>query len=265
MGALGEKTPPLPTQDQVHFLSTVSHELRTPLNGILGSVQLLPMMGDLNESQLRAISIIRQSSQDLLVLIENILDLAQVQVDANCIRLTPFDIKRIVRNAVSTVQASAADKKVELFLGFSSNIEGSFLTDDRRVFKILSNVLNNAVKFTSKGRVTIKVRYENEQNLQFSISDTGIGISAENQRRIFAPFYQVETGDRRAYDGAGIGLSVARRFVLELGGEITVESELGKGSTFLINVPAIKHTAKLQCSGTDVLQVNPEDPIPVIG
>ena len=227
-------------ESQALFLSTMSHELRTPLNGVLGSAQLIPLLGTLNSEQQHALQRIHESGAVLLRLIENILDLSRLRAGMSDIRLAPCDIRKLVDQALSVVQVEADRKELEIFKSFSPNVVGRFVTDERRLLQILVNLIGNSVKFTDEGSIKVKVKWLTTGQLEINVQDTGQGVPLEHRERIFQPFVQLQSGLTRTHEGAGLGLAVSRHFARELGGDLSLESKVGVGSTFTLTIPVEK-------------------------
>ncbi|MDQ6689863.1 MAG: ATP-binding protein, partial [Gemmatimonadota bacterium] len=218
------------------FLATMSHELRTPLNAIIGYQSLLNegIDGPLNEAQLAHLTRIRTSADHLLSLIDEVLTFSRVEAGKEVVRREEVSLRSIVDEAL-TMTVPLAEAK-----GLTISAEGddaSLLTDGGKVRQILLNLLSNAIKFTDRGTILVRSR-SGEERIMVSISDPGIGIAAENLESIFDPFWQVEQRSTRKVGGTGLGLSVSRSLARLIGGEITVESEIGKGSTFTLTLPA---------------------------
>ena len=218
------------------FLATMSHELRTPLNAIIGYESLLEegIAGSLNESQRSQLGRIKASAGHLLHLIDEVLTFSRLDADREVVQRADAELQSIVDGAVTMVKPMAAAKG----LSMRSDVVGATLfTDAGKVGQILLNLLSNAVKFTDAGELTVRARVTEDKAI-ISTTDTGIGIAPENLDRIFEPFWQVVQSSTRRVGGTGLGLSVSRSMARLLGGEITVESELGKGSTFTLTIPA---------------------------
>lgn len=229
-------------QAQASFLSTMSHEIRTPLNGVLGTAQILPMLGELNDAQRAAVSAMQESGNILLKLIDDILDLARVRSGRSELKLVTIDPAELVAQAVVAVRAQAERKGLEILTGISEAVR-PFLSDDRRLLQILVNLLGNAVKFTESGQIEVRVRRTSNDTLEFLVKDTGPGIAPEVASDIFQPFCQGVSGIARPYEGAGLGLAICQQFATALGGSIGLTSEVGRGSTFRLEVPATEPTA----------------------
>ena len=220
------------------FLANMSHELRTPLNSViaLSGILLARMDGDLTEEQEKQVKIIKKSGKNLLELINDILDLSKIESGKMEISLEEFYIEDVVNDDRAMVTPLASEKEINI--SFIKNEEIPVIRSDRNKIKqVLLNLLSNAVKFTPKGgSITISAT-DRDGRVELSVTDTGIGIAKENLDKIFDEFRQVDGSSTREYGGTGLGLAITRRLVKLLGGEIRVESEIGKGSTFIINIP----------------------------
>ncbi|MBK9925880.1 MAG: PAS domain S-box protein [Anaerolineales bacterium] len=222
------------------FLANMSHELRTPLNSILGlSESLLERTrGPLNDSQQEYIQTIESSGQHLLDLINDILDLSKVEAGKLDYYPQTVDVSTLCRSSMAFVREQALRRSVDIV--YESNTEDlKIYADARRLKQVLVNLLSNAVKFTSeRGQVTLEVRaYPERDTVQFSVSDTGIGITPDNLRKLFQPFVQVDSALNRQFEGTGLGLTLVQRLTDMHGGSVEVESEVGKGSRFTVNIP----------------------------
>jgi signal transduction histidine kinase len=218
------------------FLATMSHELRTPLNAIIGFSQVLKeqMYGELNERQADYVDDVLSSGQHLLNLINDILDLAKVEAGRMELQPSTFELPELLENAASMVRERATRQGIGLTVATDGSV-GLMEGDERKVKQILFNLLSNAVKFTpSGGKITLAARAAAEE-VVISVRDTGIGISADDQTKIFEEFYQV--GTSRTQEGTGLGLALTRRLVELHHGQLSVESEPGVGSTFTVTMP----------------------------
>jgi len=226
------------TKDE--FLANMSHELRTPLNSILGlSESLLEQRrGSLNDKQNKSLQIIASSGQHLLELINDILDLSKIEAGKFDFYPQSVTVDELCRSSLVFVKPQASKKSVTVTYSKASQISHIFV-DPRRLKQILVNLLTNAVKFTpDNGRVMLHVSTNLEQEIiQFSVIDNGIGIAAEDLKRLFHPFVQVDSSFTRQYEGTGLGLSLVQKLTDLHGGSVYVESEVGKGSCFTINLP----------------------------
>jgi PAS domain S-box-containing protein len=222
------------------FLATMSHELRTPLNSIIGftGILLQKMVGPLSEEQEKQLGMVQGSARHLLELINDVLDISKIEADQIVIFNEEFDAVESIRKSLEKIKPLADKKGLEIL--FDVDPASIMITSDRRrVEQILLNLLNNAVKFTEHGQVSVHCRVEKDM-LVTSVSDSGIGMKLEDVQTLFKPFRQIDSGITRQYEGTGLGLSICKRLVELLGGEIFVESEPGKGSTFKFTLPMQK-------------------------
>ncbi|MCR9151236.1 MAG: ATP-binding protein [Rhodobacteraceae bacterium] len=233
-------------QAQSMFLSTMSHEIRTPLNGVLGTAQILPMLGELNDTQKAAVNAMMEAGNILLKLIEDILDLSKVKAGVSPVRLTTVDPAVVIRNAVIAVRAMAERKSLEILTSIPSDAAQPIVSDERRLLQILVNLLGNAVKFTETGQIAVSARRLDQGKIAFNVKDSGPGIAPDMQERIFEPFRQVADGMTRQHEGAGLGLAICREFAEALEGTLTLESTLGQGSSFTLTVPVNNRADALQ-------------------
>jgi GAF domain-containing protein len=220
------------------FLANMSHELRTPLNAIIGFSEVLGerMFGELNEKQAEYTEDILSSGRHLLSLINEILDLSKVEAGRMELEVATFDLPLAIDNARTFVRERAAKHGINLDVTVDERL-GDFVGDERKIKQILLNLLSNAVKFTPEGgRIGINAR-QADGSVEISVSDTGIGISPEDQAKIFEEFRQVGGDYAHKREGTGLGLTLAKKFVELHGGRIWVESEVGKGSTFSFTLP----------------------------
>lgn len=219
------------------FLAVMSHELRTPLNAIMGYTDLLlaEVTGEINDRQRDQLERIDSSSQHLLEIVEEILTYARVDAGREEVHLGSTDLGALVQEVSAMIRPLAQRKNLDFDVEVPEHVD-PVRTDAGKVRQILINLLSNAVKFTESGKVGFSLEPGKDADL-FRVSDSGPGISGENLERIFEPFWQVEQSSSRAVGGTGLGLSVAQQLAGLLGGELTVESELGEGTRFTLRLP----------------------------
>jgi signal transduction histidine kinase/DNA-binding NarL/FixJ family response regulator len=228
------------------FLASMSHELRTPLNAILGFTQLMDRDPNLTAEQQENLGIINQSGEHLLALINDVLEMSKIEAGRATLQETSFDLYRLLDGLEEMFDLRTKDKGLALSFDRAENVPQYVRTDEGKLRQVLSNLLGNAVKFTDKGSVTLRVKRVSESasqrvsdlqtcRLAFEMEDTGPGIAPEELAVVFDPFVQATTG-QRSQEGTGLGLSICRQYVRLMGGDIAVSSELGQGSLFKFDV-----------------------------
>jgi signal transduction histidine kinase len=220
------------------FLANMSHELRTPLNAVIGFSEVLieKMFGEINPKQEEYLQDILSSGKHLLSLINDILDLSKIEAGRMELEAQPFDLPAALDNALTLIRERAARNSIALDVHVDPRI-GEILADERKIKQVLLNLLSNAVKFTPEGGKITMSAIMNGEAVAVSVADTGIGIAAEDQEAVFEEFRQVGTDYARKREGTGLGLALARRLVELHGGKLSLQSELGKGSTFTFTIP----------------------------
>lgn len=224
------------------FLANMSHEVRTPMNSIIGFSEVLQGMETLNDKQKRYVQNIQKAGRQLLDLINDILDLAKMESGRMEVRLTEFQIESLLQSQCDMVRALAESKNIDLRLEIEPKLPPMF-QDQAKVQQILTNLLSNAIKFTPEGgRIVVYAKGDNRGRVEIAVADTGVGISPADREIIFEKFRQGagaigQDNLTREYSGTGLGLSIVRELCKLLGGEVTLESELGKGSTFRVVLP----------------------------
>jgi CheY-like chemotaxis protein len=239
------------SQYKSDFLANMSHELRTPLNSSLILAKLLAdnPNGNLTQEQVRHAETIQSAGNDLLNLINDILDLSKIEAGHMEIFREPVRLSKLSDDLMRIFEPIAKQKQLKLSLKISPDCAREIHTDGKRLEQVLKNLLSNALKFTEKGEVMLSISAMPGRQIAFAVSDTGIGISPEQQKIIFEAFRQADGTTNRKYGGTGLGLSISRELTRLLGGDLQLESESGKGSVFTIIIPEI-YQVDLVKSGT---------------
>jgi PAS domain S-box-containing protein len=221
------------------ILATVSHELRTPLNAILGHVEMLKeaVYGPLNERQARASERVISNTHRLLDIVSDLLDQAQIQAGKMSLKIHPFKPSDLLDNVRGLMFKTAADKHLALTGEIEPELPEILIGDLRRLQQILVNLVNNALKFTEKGSVHIRLFCPDRKHWAMEVQDTGMGIPEDEQEHIFDPFRQVDNSMTRKYAGFGLGLSIVNQLVALMGGDVAVKSTVGVGSVFTVILP----------------------------
>lgn len=238
------------------FLSTMSHEIRTPLNAVIGVSHLL-LLENPKKEQLENLQALKYSSEHLLELVNDILDFNKITSGSIELEQADFSLERVLNGLQSLFQHKAKQKDIRFSIKTDRDLPARLVGDSTRITQILSNLINNAIKFTEEGKVVLDVgleaRKEDSCTIHFSVIDTGIGIPEEKQEKIFDSFCQANSDTTRKYGGTGLGLAICKRLVEHMGGKLTVESTLGKGSTF---------SFELELPISTVIEINREGKLP---
>ncbi|UWQ14602.1 response regulator [Aliiroseovarius sp. M344] len=232
------------------FLANMSHEIRTPMNGVVSMAEIMAE-GDLDDEQRLYVNTIRQSGEALLTIINDVLDYSKIEAAKLTLQPEPFDLERVILDVVTLLQPAAQDKGIQLILDFDLFMPSKFIGDVVRIRQILTNLIGNAVKFTSEGHVLVRaiglpLGESDEQKVHITVEDSGIGIPEDMQSHIFGEFNQVDSDRNRKFEGTGLGLAISSQLVELMGGEIWVDSQEGAGSCFGFHITLpVEQTVKL--------------------
>jgi signal transduction histidine kinase/DNA-binding response OmpR family regulator len=224
------------------FVANMSHEIRTPMNAVLGMVYLLGN-SRLSEEQRRYLNMLRASGQSLLGILNDVLDFSKIEAGQMAVEHVAFELDQVFNAVAATMTMAAGSKELELAIGMAHDVPRMLLGDPARLQQVLVNLSGNAIKFTDAGEVAVQVALASRDGeqavLRFEVRDTGIGMSEEEQGRLFAPFAQADGSITRRFGGTGLGLAISRRLVTLMGGAITVRSAPGAGSCFAFTLPVV--------------------------
>jgi PAS domain S-box-containing protein len=227
-------------RSRTEFLANMSHEIRTPLNAVLGLTELL-LDSELTAEQGHSLRLVQAAGESLLTLLNDILDLSKIEAEYLALESIPFDLRYLLESTASLLAVRVADQDIEMVVDVDAEVPHMLIGDPTRLRQVLSNLVGNALKFTERGEVVLSAAVaggEPERPLiRFAVRDTGVGIPLDKQQAIFEQFTQADASMTRKYGGTGLGLSIARKLVALMGGELSLRSEVGRGSEFFFSIP----------------------------
>ncbi|HLJ48723.1 MAG TPA: two-component regulator propeller domain-containing protein [Bryobacteraceae bacterium] len=231
------------------FLATMSHEIRTPMNAVLGMTDLV-LSSEVNPENRENLEAVKHAGGSLLALLNDILDLSKIEAGRMPVVAAPFSVYECVESCIQTMGIAAQQKGLDLSSRVSPDVPNLVVGDESRIRQVLINLVGNAIKFTERGSIRLEtesdVSSRSEVTVRFTVSDTGIGVPPEQQKVIFEPFRQADSSMARRYGGSGLGLAICIRLVEAMGGRMTLESELGKGSRFAFSVPLKRSNTRVE-------------------
>jgi CheY-like chemotaxis protein/HPt (histidine-containing phosphotransfer) domain-containing protein len=243
------------------FLATMSHEIRTPMNGVLGMMEVLERQG-LGDDQFPLVATMRDSAQALLRIIDDVLDFSKIEAGRLELETTAFSLSGLVAGAVDTLRPQASAKGLAIAAEIEPGSNDALVGDPTRIRQILFNLLSNAVKFTERGEIVVRAGTAplggGQTRVTLAVKDTGIGLDAVQQARLFEPFSQADSSTTRRYGGTGLGLSIVRRLAQLMGGDVSVESAPGEGSRFTVSLAL--QAAPVESPLTALLAATPTPP-----